>query len=267
MPTGRVNISMSSDTVEQLKKNGFLLYGCKAVKTMLPSSALPLVWFVASDYLINTTISWQDNYQAYISNQKIVPGDVIEPCPLRNITGLMKDLTWPVEREEPTISRRMVLKSLINFIKNITACSSQVIALGQSMLVDNNGNTSVIAEGIKDAISIRNQGRHQWSCGISQRVTTLTPNPLCTMPLFGNSSHVIIPINKVFVSFASRELIKIGIPISQSVSTSGILVDLTSAERRDLKYDLNNGWKPTNQVWAKTVTVGSNLTQLLIEPM
>ncbi|WP_199245934.1 hypothetical protein [[Phormidium] sp. ETS-05] len=230
-----IHISLSSETVQNLKDGGFQLYGFKAVKASV--RGVPLVWFVIDQYLVNTTVDWPEDYQAYISTQlNPIPGDVIKPCPLTKLKAQAK---------------------------TIAACSSQVINLGEQMIVDKYGNTSVIQGSEVGAISIVNQAQTQWSCGMSQAVATPIPNPLSAFPLYGNNKIVLTPLKKVLLMFAS-EPVNTGTVVVES-SGSGILVDLTDVQSRDLTYDINNGWGPTDQVWAKIIRVTSDITRLLIE--
>ncbi|UYG08693.1 hypothetical protein [Halomonas sp. M4R1S46] len=67
----QVSISMDSDTIEKLKNGGFALYGFKAVKTANQGGA-PLVWFQSTSFLDNTVITWDEQYQAYISTDEII---------------------------------------------------------------------------------------------------------------------------------------------------------------------------------------------------
>lgn len=230
-----INISMSSETVQKLKDVGIHLYGFKAVKASV--RGVPLVWFVTDQYLVNTTVDCSEDYQAYISTQlNPIPGDVIKPCPLTKLKTKAKA---------------------------IAACSSQVINLGEQMIVDKYGNTSVIQGSEVGAISIVNQAQMQWSGGISQAVATPISNPLSAFLLYENNKLVITPLKKVLLMFASKP-VKTGTVVVES-SGPGILVDLTSVQSRDLTYDINNGWGPTDQVWAKIIPVTSSMTHLLIE--
>jgi hypothetical protein len=230
-----VNISLSSETVQKLKDGGFQLYGFKVVKAS--GRGVPLVWFATNQYLVNTTVDWSENYQAYISTQlNPNPGDVIKPC---HSTRLKADA------------------------KAISACSSQFINLGEQMIVDKYGNTSVLRGGEVGAILILNKAQMQWTSGISQAVATSIPNPLSAFPLYGNNKLVITPIKKVLLMFAS-EPVNTGTVVVKS-SAAVVLVDLTDVQSHDLTYDINNGWGPTDQVWAKIISVTSDITQLLIE--
>jgi hypothetical protein len=77
MTTYSVIITMDSTTNSDLKEGNFYLYGFKAVSTA--ANASPLVWFQTdkSGYNTTTTISWTEEYQAYISNSEIIAGGTI----------------------------------------------------------------------------------------------------------------------------------------------------------------------------------------------
>ena len=226
---------MSSDTVDNLKKDGSQLYGFKAVKTS--EQGKPLVWFSTNRYLANTTVSWQENYQAYVSTQlNLTPGAIINPCIL---TKRNKEL------------------------KKIVACSAQIVTLGEQMLVDEYGSTSVIWSKKANAISVLNQAQTQWSSGVSQVVEDDLYRPLSIFPLYGRSQLSLMPLKKVLLAFGTQS-IEAGTIISESPGP-GILVDLTDIQSRDLTYDINDGWQPSDQVWAQIIPVNSDITPLLIE--
>lgn len=63
-----VKIAMSQTDVTTLKNQGFKLFGFKAVNVSVQGGA-PLVWFSTTSYLASTTVKWQEEYQAYISQE------------------------------------------------------------------------------------------------------------------------------------------------------------------------------------------------------
>ncbi|WP_199245933.1 hypothetical protein [[Phormidium] sp. ETS-05] len=215
-----VNILMASNTYDNLKDGGFKLFGFKAVKASV-QGGVPLVWFATTEYLAETTVEWEENYQAYISSQ-------VNPA-----TGTV-----------------------------IRASATQPIDLGQTMNVTKNGVTSVEASGKPGAISVVAELGKQWSTGINQIVND-KPQALCAVPLYGGNLDTFTPINKVLFMFATDPYTT-GTVIVQAFSQA-ILVDLTNVQSRDLTYDLNNGWGPNDQVWAKLIAANSTITPLLIQ--
>jgi hypothetical protein len=71
-----INITMSASTVTVLSRNGFVLYGFKAVKTANQGAA-PLVWFRTSGIFLNTQVTWTEQYRAYLSSSPIVANGTI----------------------------------------------------------------------------------------------------------------------------------------------------------------------------------------------
>ena len=66
-----IDIALSPDTVADLKNSGFALYAFKAVKSAVAGGA-PLVWFSTTSILTKTQVTWEEQYQAYISTSQIV---------------------------------------------------------------------------------------------------------------------------------------------------------------------------------------------------
>jgi len=80
----QVTINMSSDTVSRLTSAGFFLYGFKAVQSSSPGT-VPLVWFKTKAYSTETQVQWQEKYEAYTSQQQLVPNGKITsifPAPI-----------------------------------------------------------------------------------------------------------------------------------------------------------------------------------------
>jgi hypothetical protein len=70
-----VEIHMESDTVNQLRDNGFHLYAFRAVYG--PSTGKSVVWVVDDDIQNNITITWTFQYGAFISSQSSAAGTII----------------------------------------------------------------------------------------------------------------------------------------------------------------------------------------------
>ncbi|MBZ8133149.1 hypothetical protein CLD20_07720 [Afifella sp. IM 167] len=66
---------MDNETVQALKESNYYLYGFKAVRGQ--ASGMPTVWFSSQNFLNETTLSWEEDYQAYISNDEIESNVVI----------------------------------------------------------------------------------------------------------------------------------------------------------------------------------------------
>ena len=71
-----IDIQMSQDTVEALTEGGYGLTVFKAVQSTVVGAA-PLIWFQTDQLLLTTSVTWQEQYQAYISTSPILSYDVI----------------------------------------------------------------------------------------------------------------------------------------------------------------------------------------------
>lgn len=146
----------------------------------------------------------------------------------------------------------------------VTATFSTNIDLGQTLTVERNrgGGGEVTTGGPRQAISILNQTEVEYTCGISQLVEG-TPNPMCAFPLLGGNMDVIAPIEKILLMFSTTP-VNTGTVIFQAYS-EGLLIDLTSANTRSVRYEVNKGWSWGGFNWAQRVTANQNLVPLLIE--
>lgn len=79
-----IDISLSSDTVDKLKNGGFALYAFKAVKSSVTGGA-PLVWFKTTQFLNTTQVTWEEQYQAYISTDEIIANGKVAASAACNI--------------------------------------------------------------------------------------------------------------------------------------------------------------------------------------
>lgn len=216
--TYEVDISLSPATVDALKSSGFSLYAFKAVKSAVAGGA-PLVWFRTNSFLSSTIVTWEEQYQAYISTTQIS--------------------------------------------ENVTILANAMAAtdLDQIAHVSQNGNITTSTGGAKGAISILNEGTERWTTGISQ-VANGKANPMCAIPLYGKTLDVIVPIQKVLLTFASTP-VNTGTVIYKAFSES-VMVDLTAARKRAVHFDIDGGWSWDEGTWAKTVAANADLVPLLI---
>jgi hypothetical protein len=221
MANFNVQIKMNEETVTKLKNAGFKLFGFKAVSVSL-AGGLPLVWFKSENFLSNTNVRWEEQFKGYISSQtRPAAGTVI-----------------------------------------YASCVNKTVDLGQTMVVDDVGTCSeTTTKGTKGAISILNNGSHEWTCGINQIVNG-KPQALCAIPLYGKNLDVVTPVQKVFFMFATSP-VEVGTVIIQSFS-SGALIDLTGVESREVEYDINKGWLPTTATWMQLKAAQTDLTPMLI---
>lgn len=143
----------------------------------------------------------------------------------------------------------------------ITASASCNADLGQTAYVTQNGNITPATGGQDGAISILNQGTQPWTTGISQ-LTNGQANPMCAIPLYGKNMDVVVPIQKVLLTFASNT-VNTGTVVYKAYSES-VLVDLTDSQQRSVSFDINNSWSWGTGTWAKSIPASADLVPLLI---
>lgn len=214
-----IDISLSPETVKELKDGGYALYGFKAVKSTVVGAA-PLVWFTDLNFLNTTRVKWTEQYQAYISTDQIISNGVID------------------------------------------ASANVDINLGQTANVDEDQNLTPVSEGTPLAISIFNQSSMPLTAGISQ-MNNGAANPMCAIPLHGNMLDVVVPIEKVLLTFASNT-VNTGTVIYKAYA-SGLLIDLTADNTRAVSFDINKGWAWDGGTWGVPVKANESLVPLLIE--
>ncbi|GMU03508.1 hypothetical protein KH5H1_76300 [Corallococcus caeni] len=81
----RVTLTLSEDTVRGLAESGTFLYGFMAVGGT-DQAAVPLVWFQLRDYSLTTTLSWQEQWQAYVSLHAAAPSPTVNASAAYGIT-------------------------------------------------------------------------------------------------------------------------------------------------------------------------------------
>jgi hypothetical protein len=80
-----LTFSMSADTVQALHGSALVVF--KGVKAQGGSNgAVPLAWFTFDGFSTSNTLSWTEEYSAYVSTSKIVPQGVITASDTHGIT-------------------------------------------------------------------------------------------------------------------------------------------------------------------------------------
>jgi hypothetical protein len=144
----------------------------------------------------------------------------------------------------------------------IDSSNSISISLDQTCNVDQNGNLSTTQGSTQMAISIANGSARPWTCGISQAPENQPVTPLCALPLYGNTTVEIAPIEKVLLMFATGTFVTSQV-VYQSVAP-GLLIDLTSENNPSVFYDINTQWDWQKAGWGTAVPTNTTLVPLLI---
>lgn len=174
-----------------------------------------------------------------------------------NSFGLSTDVNWEIQYQAYTSQSAIIPGG------QITGLSSYDIDLGQQLAITTPQGTGTVGTGNTPlGIEVANGTTTPVTCGISEVVAGVA-EPLCAFPLYGNGLDAMVPIQKVMLTFATKQ-VNTGTVIEKAYSQS-ILVDLTSANQRAVSFDINNGWSWGGFSWAQAILANSDVGPLLIE--
>jgi len=221
----KVIVNMSGDTVAKAKALGFKLYGFKSVKSGSPATQ-PVVWFKDQDYLQTNTIDWSEQYQAFTSLNDPIGGG------------------------------------------SISSLTSANADLGQEADVDQYGNINVkngtpglVTDKSAQAITIINTSAAHFTAGLAS-VQDGVSKAMCAMPLHGNNSNFIAPIEKITLMFAGDN-IDTGAVVSRTYAQA-LQIDLTSSNTRTVAWDIDKSWSWGNESWGTLIQRGEDLQPFII---
>lgn len=231
--------------------------------TIAPSAANPLgatqygISIEMDDETVNALSG--GNYSLY--GFKAVQSSVGGGMPLvwfqSNEFGLSTEVHWEVQYEAYT-SRSAIIPG-----GQIKGLSSYPIDLAQKLSITTPQGTGTVAAGnTPRGIEVLNETTTPVTCGISE-VVEGKAEPLCAFPLYGKGLDAIVPIQKVMLSFATKQ-VNTGTVIEKAYSQS-LMIDLTSASSRTVTFDINDGWSWGNYAWAQAIEANSDVAPLLIE--
>lgn len=168
------------------------------------------------------------------------------------------EVTWE-EKYQAYVSRSQIVPG-----GRIVASSAYPIDFGQTLEVGP-GGTGTVTGQVKPSlpIFIENTVNTEYTCGISQ-LHDGKYTPLCALPLYGQNTVTVRPIERVLLMFATSQ-VNTGTVIEQSFS-SGALIDLTTDVSREVTFEINQGWGPSRASWLTLVPSRTALDELLIEP-
>jgi hypothetical protein len=168
-----------------------------------------------------------------------------------------------------TIDWTVQYAAFISTVKNqagtvITSHSDKPITIGQKLLIDASGHTSV-AGGVTGTITIDDEYSKGYTCGISEFANGVF-SPLCSFDVLPAFSDMITPIQMVALMFATQP-IKTATIWEQAVGP-GIVLDVTNYESkvRNVTYSIAGGWKPETQDGIIPFKSGDNINPLLVNP-
>jgi hypothetical protein len=188
-----------------------------------PTGGVPVVWFSTNVFSATTDIEWSEQYSGYTASSASLA---------------------PNTQVDASFSAPMNLGQLLS------------VGIGGIGGVGNNGNPG--------AISIINQTTTPFVCGVSvQNGSTGSSNPICAFPLFGKGLDVMVPLEEVYLTFATQP-VNTGTVVEQSFA-EGIHIDMTGLTTpAPVTFDINHGW--TGPGYTTNIPAGSNLVKELVNP-
>jgi hypothetical protein len=236
---------MSQDTVKELNKGEYTLCSFLACQSPNASLGYPLCWGVTKMFLNSVLISWQNSLCAYVSTSEIQEN---------------AKMYIP----QPSSVFQSQIRTSKSSLGSVTA-SSYGIKLGQQMLIEDYGSVSIIKSDVVDTVLIKNDSSNLYSSGIGilDNYDNLYYG-ICSFNLSGHGNIQIVPVNKVFLMFSSKD-VEHNTVISVS-ENDGILVDFDGSidNIRTVTYDINTGWTSGQEIWGEVYPSGTNLKKLLI---
>jgi hypothetical protein len=190
-----------------------------------PTKAAPVVWFSTNQFSSLNEIIWQEQYGGYTSR------------------------TTPVAP-----------------MAEIVALSSSPMNLGQLMTIGEGGVGTVTNDSDQGVLEIVNSVDTKFTCG----VTVLNPatggaNPICAFELLPGLLEEFLPIEKIFLMFATTP-VNTGTVIEQSFG-QGILIDMTGqTAAADVAFTTSsvNGW--SGPAFTTNFAANADLLPLLVNP-
>lgn len=199
-----INLTIPPATVQQLIANNFSLCGFKVVQSASPNGA-PLVWFATQNYLERNTLTWTEQYGAYLAEDTtLAPGTQISAS----------------------------ASSPIDFQEQVEATDA---GLGTSVKSQDSG-MSIISSATKPFICGLMLQPPEGTGGNS-------PIPLCAFNLLPATVDEMYPIERVVLMFAT-DVSNTGTVYEQATSGAA-LIELTGSSPVSVTFDLAvGGWVP-----------------------
>jgi hypothetical protein len=160
----------------------------------------------------------------------------------------------------------------------IQIATSQPIAVGQLLNVQQGPVTNSPTTGTPSFITITNTTTTQYSCGVEQSVNSgngAVFAPVCVYPLYGLNTQTIAPLAEIVLLFTTSPL-QVGEAWSGAPVTPGPFLELdavtgpalwiTAAGQSSplsVQYDINTGWSWGGANWAMTISLSTLATVLI----
>jgi hypothetical protein len=148
----------------------------------------------------------------------------------------------------------------------VDVSSQQPMNFGDLMTLNTDGSTQVSTRGLSGAVSIYNTIDKLWHCGVTQSMNGEEPTPICAFPLYGNTTNIMAPYEKVILVFAQNPIdtgtvVKEAISASLSITLSGTTPGIS------VSFDINKSWDTKGQTNATVNLNPINLAEHLVIPL
>jgi hypothetical protein len=238
-PTYQISIAMSASTVQSLTQSSYILYAFKAVQDS-DTAGVPVVWQNMTSYFANTTVTWTEQYQAWIGP----PSALTQSTPITpgQTQGMTTGQTWQVTSSAGgTVSSTGAASavSISNATNSQFTCGLSVYTTAYAPVCAfplYGGNLQVITPLLQVLLLFST---------MNVAAGTIVP-----------SSFTAAPLKRAKPQMAAL-----------AAFTPGVLIDMTGApnNERSVNYDVNGGWSWGGAAWGTPVSSGANLVPLLIQ--
>jgi|HubBroStandDraft_5_1064220.scaffolds.fasta_scaffold109660_2 hypothetical protein len=145
----------------------------------------------------------------------------------------------------------------------VTASASAPANLGQVVVIEDAQKLTVKGGSRPQAISLYNKTDIEYTCGIAQKTPDGESKPMCALPVEGGHLGHIAPIQRILLVFAT-EKVNTGTVITQAVGP-GLIVDLTTANVREVTYQRGSNWSWGGYSWGTAVEPLDPIVDKMIE--
>jgi hypothetical protein len=197
-----INLNLSESTLRQLRAAGKVLYAFKGINASASPGAKSTIWFKEDSLYENNNLSWEVDYDVYISATKTIDVGT----------------------------------------KIISSTSRSMGAGGTANVDDANTIDVDRAVGKAMYYSIVNQGNKQHVCGLSHRNPRGELVPICASILNGGFDVGIEPIEKIYLVFSDALHQEGVVMVQSTGPGYVIDVTDDFMQGASVAFDINLGW-------------------------
>lgn len=228
-------VKITIPTVDELQKNGFILYGYKAVQSS-DKAGRPLVW-TRNEYGPITTVEWPADLEAFASTDTIEKDQVISRGSEKSMSS---GQIWTID----------------NTLKGPVTHGGTPEALSIK---------SRATRSLTCGLSQKQGKTFQPYCAFplfANFLDTITPLDKVLLAFSTKSMELGTVVEG---SLSGTVTPSEALSAEGAAWSPGIFIDLTEASERQVKFDLQSGWSWGGETWADTVSNTQDVVPLLIE--